>query len=61
MWAFAILPGIMMQRGYSLRRCRPYSVAPINDLLSELEDFEDDDDFRELEISADYLHMDNIS
>jgi hypothetical protein len=39
----------------------PIQIAPINDLLSELEDFEDDDDFRELGISADYLHKDNIS
>jgi len=31
-------------------------MVPLNDLLSELEDFEDDDDFRELGISADYLH-----
>jgi hypothetical protein len=39
----------------------PIQVAPINDLLSELENFEDDDDFLELGISADYLHKDNIS
>jgi hypothetical protein len=30
-------------------------------LLSELKDFEDDDDFRELGISTDYLHKDNIN
>jgi hypothetical protein len=39
----------------------PMQIVPLNDLLSELEDFEDDDDFRELGISADYLHKDNIS
>jgi hypothetical protein len=36
-------------------RCCPIQIAPINDLFSELEDFEDDDDFRELGISADYF------
>jgi hypothetical protein len=39
----------------------PIQIAPISDLLSELEGFEDDDDFRELCVSADYFHKDNIS
>jgi hypothetical protein len=39
----------------------PVQIAPISDLLMELSDFEDDNDFRELGVSADYLHKDNIS
>jgi len=39
----------------------PIQIAPISDLLSEMDDFEEDDDFRELGVSADYFHKDNIS
>lgn len=39
----------------------PIQICPISDLLSELVDFEDDDDFCELGVSADYFHKDNTS
>lgn len=40
----------------------PLQIAPVTDLLSELDDLEEEDeDYIQLRVSADYLHKDNIS
>jgi len=54
-WDYDLHPEIPWEGG------DPIQIITISDLLSELDDREDNDFFHELGVSADYLHKDNIS